>query len=157
MAATGRVVGSWRLAARKCSSWPPSRPLVTHTYNIPVEHTAFARRVLGEGALLVPEVKVRWESDPARARQIIRDQVGRSLTLPNYADNPVRLGYAPEDVTSGAHLVLDSLVAWGDEARIVERIRAHLEAGADQVAVQVLDDGRLSTTEAWRRLAHALA
>jgi probable F420-dependent oxidoreductase len=128
-----------------------------HSYNVPVEHTAFARSVLGAGPLLVPEVKVLFETDPDRARAVIREQVGPSLTLPNYAGNLVRVGYPPEDVAERADGVLDALVAWGDEGSIVERIRAHLDAGADQVAVQVLDRGGESTSAAWQRLADALA
>jgi probable F420-dependent oxidoreductase len=127
-----------------------------HSYNVPVEHTAFARGVLGDGPLLVPEVKVLFERDPDRARAIIRQQVGPSLALPNYAENLVRLGYSDEDVAARADRVLDALVAWGDDAHIVERIQAHLEAGADRVAVQVLDSVGVSTTDAWRRLAKVL-
>jgi probable F420-dependent oxidoreductase len=127
-----------------------------HSFNVPVEHTVFARRILGAGPLLVPEVKVLFETDRERAHAVIREQMGRSLTLPNYAENLVRLGYDREDVVAGARNVLDALVAWGGEARIAERIQAHQDAGADRVAVQVLDRSAPLADE-WRRLADVLA
>src|SRR5207248_2873916 len=39
-----------------------------HPYNVPPEHTAEARRILGSGKLLCPEVWVLLETDPAKAR-----------------------------------------------------------------------------------------
>ena len=44
-----------------------------HTYNVPVQHTASSRQILGPGPLLAPELKVVMEkSDPAVARRIAR-------------------------------------------------------------------------------------
>ena len=44
-----------------------------HPYFVPVEHTAMARRVMGEGPLLAPELTVVLEPDPTTARQAGQD------------------------------------------------------------------------------------
>jgi probable F420-dependent oxidoreductase len=124
-----------------------------HPYLSPVEHTRFARGVLGEGAWLVPEVKVLFETDPAAARATARRQIGGALRLPNYSRNMARFGFSPEDVSNSADSVVDALVAWGKDDDLAERIQAHLDAGADQVAVQVIDPGEQLPTALWQRLA----
>ena len=53
--------------------------------------------------------------------------------------------------------LVDGIVAWGDEDAVLARVRAHLDAGADHVAVQVLTEGRRDIPlEGWRQLAPAL-
>ncbi|MDO8363602.1 MAG: hypothetical protein Q7V88_11950 [Actinomycetota bacterium] len=48
-------------------------------------------------------------------------------------------------------------MAWGSTDDIVARVHAHLAAGADHVAVQVLpDDLRALPMAEWRELAGAL-
>ncbi len=111
-----------------------------HPYLVPPEHTAQARAILGPDAFLAPEQKVVLETDPAGARDVARNALGMYLpSLPNYANNLRRLGYSEDDLTAplSDHLV-DALVAWGDIESVTARIRAHLDAGADHVAVQVL-------------------
>jgi probable F420-dependent oxidoreductase len=112
-----------------------------HPYFVPVEHTSFAREVLGPGPLLAPEQAVVLESDPARARAVARQHMGRYLRLDNYARNLMRLGWSPEDLADGgSDALVDAVVAWGDEAAITERVEAHLAAGADHVSIQALSD-----------------
>lgn len=111
-----------------------------HPYLVPPEHTAQARAILGPDALLAPEQKVILETDPVKAREIARAALAIYLPgLPNYANNLRRLGYSEEDLTAplSDHLV-DAVVAWGDVDAVTARIRAHHDAGADHVAVQVL-------------------
>ena len=111
-----------------------------HPYFVPVEHTAQARAVLGPEPLLAPELAVVLEEDPARARQMARSYAEGYLALPNYAQNLRRLGYGEEDLAGGgSDRLIDAVVAWGDEAAIVSRVRAHLDAGASHVCVQVLN------------------
>ena len=47
-------------------------------------------------------------------------------------------------------------MAWGGEDAALERIREHLDAGADQVLVQVIAEDNASLRRNWRRLAPAL-
>ncbi len=130
-----------------------------HPYLVPPEHTAQARSILGSGALLAPEQKVVVETDPARAREIARGSLAIYLpALPNYANNLRRLGYSDEDLTAPlSDRLVDALVAWGDVETIATRIRAHHDAGADHVAVQVLQRATVDTLmEDHRLLAEAL-
>jgi hypothetical protein len=49
------------------------------------------------------------------------------------------------------------MVAWGGPEAIAERVRAHLDAGADHVCLQVLGaDGDGVPMTGWRALAPAL-
>jgi probable F420-dependent oxidoreductase len=139
-----------KLAAEKTSG--------AHPYFVPVDHTRRARETLGPEALLAPEQAVVLETDPARARSIARGHTQNYLRLPNYANNLRRLGYTEEDVAgAGSDRLVDDVVAWGDLDQVTSRIRAHIDAGADHVCVQVLaQDLRALPMVAWRALAEKL-
>lgn len=129
-------------------------------YLVTPEHTAQAREILGEAPLLAPEFKVVLETDPARARALARDSLALYLTLPNYTNSFLRLGFTEDDLASGgSDRLIDALYAWGDDDRIRDRVTAFHEAGADHVALQVVDGGTRDALprEAWRRLATLLA
>jgi probable F420-dependent oxidoreductase len=116
-----------------------------HPYFTTPEHTAQARGILGDGKLLVPEQKVVLSTDPAVARALARKTLDFYLTLPNYTNNWLRLGFTEADLADGgSDRLVDALVAWGDEEAIHERVQAHRDAGADQVALQVLNEDKLS-------------
>jgi probable F420-dependent oxidoreductase len=119
-----------------------------HPYNVTPEHTKMARETLGAGKLLAVEQKAVLTTDAAKAREIARKALAIYLTLPNYVNNWKRLGFTE----FSSDQFVDALVAWGDEAAIKRRVEAHLDAGADHVCVQVLDD----VLATWRRLAPAL-
>jgi len=129
-----------------------------HTYFVPPEHTAAARQRLGPDKMLAPEQVAVLASDPAVAREIARRHTSSYLRLANYRNNLVRLGFAEADfVTGGSDRLVDAIVAWGDEEAVRSRVEQHLDAGADHVAVQVLDpDRRGLPREQWRRLAPVL-
>jgi probable F420-dependent oxidoreductase len=128
-----------------------------HPYFVPPEHTARARDVLGPDRLLAPEQAVLLETDPAAARAQARDHMAWYLTLPNYAENLRWLGFTDEDFGGGiSDRLVDSVVAWGDEDAIRARVRAHLEAGADHVAIQPLVPSRGLGLDQLRALAPAL-
>jgi probable F420-dependent oxidoreductase len=129
-----------------------------HPYFVPVEHTPIAREALGEGPLLCPEQAVVLSTDPEVARAAARAHMATYLTLPNYTNNLRRLGWGDEDLGGGgSDKLVDAIVAWGDEGAIVARVQAHLDGGADHVAVQVLDpDPAALPMDQWRTLAPAL-
>ncbi len=111
-----------------------------HPYLVPVEHTAFAREILGPGVLLAPEQKIVVETDPEQARAIGRPVVDKPyLGLVNYTSNLRRFGWTDADLARpGSDKLIDALVARGDASAAAARIRAHLDAGADHVPVQLL-------------------
>ncbi|MFC5632836.1 LLM class F420-dependent oxidoreductase [Streptomyces bullii] len=129
-------------------------------YLVTPEHTAHAREILGEAPLLAPELGVVLEPDPARARALARDFLAMYLPLANYTNNFLRHGFTEDDLADGgSDRLVDALFAWGDEDRIRARIDAFFTAGADHVALQVVDDGPRDglPRAAWRRLAELLA
>jgi probable F420-dependent oxidoreductase len=127
-------------------------------YNSPPEATATARSVLGPGPLLAVEQAVLLEEDPAEARRIARDFVAFYLTLPNYLRAWDRAGLGSEEqAEGGSDRFVDAVVAWDGPEAIAERVRAHLDAGADHVCVQLLDpDPNGLPMAGWRALAPAL-
>jgi len=129
-----------------------------HSYFVPPEHTAEARRRLGAGKLLAPEQAVVLERDAATAREIARRHTSSYLRLPNYTNNLKRFGFTDDDFAGGGtDRLVDTIVAWGGPEAVVSRVKAHLDAGADHVAVQVLDpDRRGLPRRQWRELAPAL-
>jgi probable F420-dependent oxidoreductase len=109
-----------------------------HPYFVPVEHTSVARAALGAEACLAVEQTAVLSTDPAEARRIGRAFARHYLALPNYANNLRRLGWSDDDIASdGTDRLLDAVVAWGDVDAIVARVKAHLDAGADHVCVQL--------------------
>ncbi|MER6211193.1 LLM class F420-dependent oxidoreductase [Streptomyces sp. NPDC001642] len=128
-------------------------------YLVTPEHTAKARAILGETPLLAPELKVVLETDPARARTVARDYLAMYLALPNYTNNFLRNGFTESDIANGgSDRLVDAVFAWGDESSIRARIDAFLAAGADHVALQIVDGGSREDLprDAWRTLASLL-
>lgn len=108
-----------------------------HPYFVPPEHTVRARQILGAGPLLAPEQAVLLETDPTRARALAREHMTFYITAPNYTNNLRRLGFGDEDLArGGSDRLVDTIVAWGDARVIRDRVRRHLDAGADHVAIQ---------------------
>ena len=127
-----------------------------HPYFVPPEHTAQARERLGPGKLLAPEQAVILTDDASRAEELIREHVTFYMTSPNYRNAMLRLGFDEADLDDGgSDRLRDAIVVWGDEERIRDRVKAHLDAGADHVCIQTLPSGVLDL-DVLRRLAPAL-
>ncbi|MFI9171500.1 LLM class F420-dependent oxidoreductase [Streptomyces lincolnensis] len=129
-------------------------------YLVTADHTATSRERLGDAPLLAPELKVVLEADPARARTLARDYLAMYLALPNYTNNFLRNGFTEDDVANGgSDRLVDAVFAWGDETRIRTRIEEFHKAGADHVALQIVDGGTRTSLprDAWRKLASLLA
>jgi len=150
-----RVIGALH---PKMLALAAERAAGAHPYFVPPEHTARARGILGAGRLLAPEQAVVLETDPERARTIARAHMAIYLGLPNYVRNLRSLGFDDGDVTGGgSDRLVDAIVAWGDVDAVAARVRAHYDAGADHVCVQVLDPDPTAVPLAqWRTLAAAI-
>ncbi|GAA3498309.1 LLM class F420-dependent oxidoreductase [Streptomyces prasinosporus] len=136
------------------------RALGAIPYLVTPEHTARARGLLGAAPLLAPELKVVLEPDPARARALARASLAPYLALPNYTNNFLRLGFTGDDLADGgSDRLVDAVFAWGEESRIRDRVDTFVSAGADHVALQVVDGAPRDSLprDAWRRLASLLA
>jgi probable F420-dependent oxidoreductase len=132
----------------------------THPFMSPVAHTAFARKVLGPDKLVIPHQSVLLETDPARARENGLKGLEQAITMQAspYHRNMLRFGYSHEELSQLTDRVVDALVAWGDEAAIVQRAQEQLDAGADHVLVSPTV-GRLgmpAAVDELERLAPAL-
>ncbi|WP_158879384.1 LLM class F420-dependent oxidoreductase [Amycolatopsis anabasis] len=128
-----------------------------HPYLTIPEHTRQAREILGEGPLLAPEHKVVLETDPERARAIGRPVVQFYLSLTNYTSNLKRLDFTEEDFANGgSDRLIDALVLHGDAETIARGARAHLDAGADHVNLQVLTADNADPLPTYRALAEVL-
>ena len=129
-----------------------------HPYNTTPKHTADARALLGSGPYLCPEQAVILETDSAKARTIARKFLAIYLTLPNYTNNWLRLGFQESDFSNGgSDKLIDAVIAWGDLKLVLNRIREHHSAGADHVCIQVLTaDPKTFPIREYRELASAL-
>src|SRR5579863_7524159 len=135
--ADGRVLAALGPRVLKLAA---DRSAGAHPYLVTPEHTRQARQIMGPGPLLAPEQKVVLETDPAKARAIGRPRVERPyLGLANYLNNLRRLGWTDADFADGgSDALIDALAVHGDAEAIGRGVTAHLDAGADHVAVQVL-------------------
>jgi probable F420-dependent oxidoreductase len=133
----------------------------THPYFVPVEHTRIAREAVGSGKIVATEQMVVLETDPDKARAIARPTTDRYLHLPNYTKNLLRLGFTEaEFANGGSDRLVDAIIAWGDPAAIMQRVREHHAAGADHVCIQVLSEHPEDLRPAmagWRTLAREFA
>lgn len=142
------------LAARRAAG--------AHPYLVTPQYTRQARARIGPGPLLAVEQKVVLEADPARARPIARARLAQYLKLPNYTNSLLRQGFAETDLNDGGgDRLVDELVAWGTVEAVIQRVAEHHAAGADHVAIQVLDSEDYAPTnplpvQQWRQLASGL-
>ena len=145
--AEGRVLAALGPRVLRLSA---ERAAGAHPYLVTPEHTRRAREILGAGPLLAPEQKLVFETDPERARAIGRPRVQNPyLGLTNYVSNLRTLGWTDADLADGgSDALIDALAVHGDAAAIARGVTAHLDAGADHVAVQVLNSDPLPALRA---------
>ena len=130
----------------------------THPYLVVPDHTRAARHLLGPGIVIAPEHKVVVGADPVTARAVGRAFVSDPyLKLSNYTSNLKRYGYTDADITGGgSDRLIDALVLHGSPETVAAGLRAHLDAGADHVAIQALTPGDQDPMLAYRQLARVL-
>lgn len=110
------------------------------TWTMPTAHTASMRALLGEGPHISAQLPVIPVSDPVEARQIGRDYLTVWLGLPSYRTAWAEIaGMTDADFENGgSDRLIDTIVAWGDEAAIRKRIGEYEAAGATRVIIEPL-------------------
>ncbi|MBV9165136.1 MAG: LLM class F420-dependent oxidoreductase [Solirubrobacterales bacterium] len=127
-----------------------------HTYFVPVEHTRFARKRVGPGKLVAPELACVIETSPVRAKAVARKYAQLYLGLRNYTQNLFDFGFTEGDVADGgSDRLIDAVIPQGSAEQIAEVVRAHLDAGADHVCVQPLGEEGIPRAS-WTALAKVL-
>ncbi|MGB3484740.1 MAG: TIGR03620 family F420-dependent LLM class oxidoreductase [Mycobacterium sp.] len=129
-----------------------------HTYHVNTAHTAQARDILGPDRFLGVEHAVLFETDADAARALAREHLQPYLNQPFNVAKFRRLGYSDDEIGhGGSDRLVDDLVFWGDVDTIVEKLRHHVDAGADHVAIQVIGTpAGGSAAPHWQALAEAL-
>jgi probable F420-dependent oxidoreductase len=128
-----------------------------HPYNVTPEFTAEARAILGPGKLLCVEQMIAPEADPVIARKLGRAILGIYVGLPNYRNSWLRQGFTNDDFENGgSDRLIDAMVVWGDDEAIRDGVRAHWDAGADHVCVQILGQHGMPDIAALERIAKGI-
>lgn len=132
------------------------RGIGAHTYFVPVEHTRWARELLGPDPLIATELACVLDEDPQRARATARTYAEGYLRLSNYTRSLRRFGFDDSDLAGGgSDRLLEAVVPCGSAEQIAAVARAHREAGADHVCVQPVGVSGIPRAE-WSELAGAL-
>ena len=125
-------------------------------YFVGVEHTRISRERLGPGPLLIPEMACVLDENRDRALAKSRRFAATYLGLDNYRAANLRSGFVEADLDDGgSDRLIDAVVPHGSAGEVGELARAHLEAGADHVALQAVGTEGLPRAE-WTALAAEL-
>jgi probable F420-dependent oxidoreductase len=142
--------------APKMLALSAERSLGAAPYFVPVAHTSFARTQLGPAPLLAPEVAFVLDDDTGRARAKAREYARLYLGLSNYTNNLRRLGFGDEDLAAGgSDRLIDAVVPHGSAGELAQVVRAHLDAGANHVALQAVGEPGIPR-RGWAALAAAI-
>jgi probable F420-dependent oxidoreductase len=114
-----------------------------------------ARRILGDQSTLVISLLVVLQADADRAREAARGPLRFLSAVPGYRASFSRMGFTDSDIDGLSDKLVDRLVAWGSIETITARVNEYREAGADHVALTLLDDEQPAIDSA-RQLAHGL-
>jgi probable F420-dependent oxidoreductase len=133
------------------------RSLGTIPYFSSVDHTRAARAAVGPEALVIPEVAYVLDEDTERARATARRYAKLYLGLSNYTNALLDHGFEQADIEDGGsdHLI-DHLIPHGTADEVAATVRAHVDAGADHVALQALGAEGVPAAE-WSTLGAALS
>ena len=129
-----------------------------HPYLTTPAHTRYSRELLGDGPIVAPEHMVAVGYGPEEGRQVGRPAVQHPyLSRTNYRSNLIRQGFNESDMAgAGSDRLIDALVYHGDAKTVAGQLHAHLDAGADHVAIQSLAPQNGDPMPGLRQLAEPL-
>jgi probable F420-dependent oxidoreductase len=105
------------------------------------DYTRTARSILGPQATLVVSQMAVLGTNTDRAREAARGPLRFLSGVAGYQASFSRMGFTAGDIASLSNELVDQLVAWGSASAISARIDEYRQAGADQVALTLLDSG----------------
>ena len=129
-----------------------------HPYLVLPDQTKVTRDILGPDKWIVSEQAVAVGGTADEQLQWAHTHLTGYSALPNYRNSWLRQGFDESDlVRGGSDRLARALVGMGSIDQAAASVRAHLDAGADHVVLQVLGDGQnLDPRPALRELAVAL-
>lgn len=114
-----------------------------HPFFMPVEHTAYARDLVGPEVVLAVHQSVVLETDRVKAREIARASLAGWLASVDVVPSRWRLirqllGFDEDDLKDGgSDRLVDAMVAAGDMDVIAARVEQQFAAGATHVCLGV--------------------
>lgn len=146
---------SYRLAGRLADgaiSWiTPAAYLRDHA--LPALREGAAQRTDGRTVRLVAHCFAAVSTDTEAVSQAARERLGGYLRAPFYQEMFAAAGYPEAQQQTVTDAMITAVVAHGDEAETARRIRAFLDAGADEVIVSVVPVGANPQASKERTLA----
>ena len=125
---------------------------------LPPAFTALAREALGPDKLLVVGLMVVPDNDADRAKDVARQTVSANLGRGSYVATMAGLGYPDREFADVSGRIVDDVVGHGGPEAIAAKVREHLDAGADHVALMLPPNTELATgVDQLELLAPALA
>ncbi len=108
----------------------------THTYFTTLEQVKCVHTAIGAGPWLCAELAVMLETDATKARAAARRYMQVYLGVEHYVKRLQEVGFNDADFANGgSDRLVDTLIAWGTEEQIRERIDAYYKAGATHVCI----------------------
>jgi probable F420-dependent oxidoreductase len=112
---------------------------------LPPAFTAQARQVLGRDKLLVVGLMVVADPAADRAKSVARQTVSANLGRASYTATMSALGYPELELAEVSDRIIDAVVGYGGAEAIAAKVREHLTAGADHVALMLPTDTETAT------------
>jgi probable F420-dependent oxidoreductase len=129
-----------------------------HPYLVLPEQTRVTRDIVGPDKWVVSEQAVTVGGTPDEQLQWAHGHLTAYSALPNYRNSWLRQGFDESDlVPGGSDRLARALVGTGSTEQAAASVRAHLDAGADHVVLQVIGANPTADPRpALRELAAAL-
>jgi probable F420-dependent oxidoreductase len=129
-----------------------------HPYLVLPEQTRVTRDIVGPDKWVVSEQAVTVGGTPDEQLQWAHGHLTSYSALPNYRNSWLRQGFDESDLVSGgSDRLARALVGTGSTEQAAASVRAHLDAGADHVVLQVIGANPTADPRpALRELAAAL-
>ena len=129
-----------------------------HPYLVLPSQTGVTRDILGPDKWIVSEQAVTVGGTDEEQLQWAHAHLDAYSGLPNYRNSWLRQGFDESDlVRGGSDRLARAIVGMGSVEQAAASVRAHLDAGADHVVVQVLGDSPVGDPRpALREMAAAL-